>query len=139
MESVRNSIFFMRRHLDPDSASGALKYILIELRISPKSKGYRCMLEVIPLYHADPEQSMTKEVYPAAAKRLGYRSWKRVEKQIRDAISAAWKRRDPEVWETYFPGGEKPTNGAFIATISEILSLWENAASENHKDKNEIS
>lgn len=139
METAMDSISFMVRHLAPGNLLSALKWILIELRFPASSKGYRCMLIAIPLYRSDRDQSLTKEIYPAAAKQLGYRSWKRVEKQIRDAITAAWNRRDSDAWERYFPGGEKPSNGEFIATISEILDLWENCTSENRKDKSKIS
>lgn len=103
--------------------SAAVKRVLIRLYIPTGSKGYRSLIAAIPMYREDPEQSLSKEIYPAVARLLGCRSWQQVEKNIRDAISSAWKSRDPEVWAEYFPPDHKPTNGEFISRIAEILDV----------------
>lgn len=118
------TVTFLRRHLEPGDFRTAVKCALIQLYIPTDSKGYRCLAITIPMYHEEPEQSLTKEIYPAVARRFGYRSWKRVEKQIRDAIEAGWEKGNPEVWEMYFPGGKRPSNGEFISKLSEMLDLW---------------
>ncbi|MCI7623921.1 MAG: sporulation initiation factor Spo0A C-terminal domain-containing protein, partial [Clostridiales bacterium] len=52
----------------------------------------------------------------------------RVERAIRHAIEVGWSRGNIEVLEKYFgystnPNRGKPTNSAFIATISDHLQL----------------
>ena len=84
--------------------------------------GYRCLCVAIPIFAQDVAQSMCNELYPAVAKELGYVDWRAVEFAIRRAILAAWKHRDPDVWNTYFPGIAKaPTNKHFIATLAQRI------------------
>lgn len=102
----------------------AIKKMLMELRIAPNLAGYRCLACAIQLYCTDQGQSFTKELYPAAG-RLCTPSLTgdQVERLIRYAVEAAWQNRDAEIWRQYFPQGKKPTNGEFISTIAELLSV----------------
>ncbi|MBE6982880.1 MAG: hypothetical protein E7435_01135 [Ruminococcaceae bacterium] len=84
--------------------------------------GFRCLRYAIPRFSQDPNQSITKELYPYVAERLQFTGWMAVEKAVREAISAAWKNRDPKKWEELFPGCEKaPSNKQLIATLAELL------------------
>lgn len=74
---------------------------------------------------------ITKELYPAIAKAHATTSSK-VERAIRHAISTAWFRCDTQTLiSTFGPilgAREKPpTNGEFIASLSEVLRLGESA------------
>lgn len=124
MDQPFELIAFMARHLEPGNLTAAVKCVLIQLYIPTDSKGYRCLIVAIPLYNEDPEQSLTKEIYPAVAKLLGCFDWKKVEKNIRDAIGRAWSKRDPEIWKQYFQKNRKPGNWEFVSRISEILDIW---------------
>lgn len=94
--------------------------VLRELRFGAHRIGYNQLLLLIPWYASDPSQSLTKELYPAAAKRFGYSTWKPVEHAVRIAILDAWERRDPAVWGSYFPGMDRPpSNKLLIATVAE--------------------
>lgn len=96
--------------------------ILPELRFGIHRLGYKQLLLLIPCYALDSNQSLSKELYPYAADYFGYASWQPVEHAVRVAILDAWERRDPEVWEKYFPGMKKPpSNKQFIATLAERL------------------
>lgn len=95
---------------------------LHKLHISIHRVGYKQLQFLVPLYALDSDQSLTKELYPYAAKHFGYISWQPVEHAIRSAILDAWKRRNPDVWEIYFPGTKKaPSNKQFIATLAELI------------------
>lgn len=100
---------------------------LLALRMSPKQRGYDCTREALLCLLNDRRLSMTKELYPAVAERCSGNA-KQVEKAIRDAITQAWKTRDPEVWPRYFrPCADgtipKPTNAEFLARVVEGISL----------------
>ena len=96
--------------------------ILHRLSLSVHRLGYKALTIAIPRYAMDDTQSMTKELYPYVAKQLGYRDWYAVEHLIRGVILDAWQRRNPNVWEEYFPGQRKqPTNKQFIAMLAERL------------------
>ena len=99
--------------------------VLLDLRrlnIPVHLSGYRQLCVAIPKFSQDISQSMCCELYPAVAKELGYMDWRAVEFAIRRTILAAWERRDPDVWEEYFPGAAKaPTNKQFIATLAQRI------------------
>lgn len=100
--------------------------LLLNLAIPPRLKGYACLREAILLMAEDPGRSITKEVYPDVAKRLGGNK-EQVEHVIRSAIQKAWVKRDSQVWETYFSkssSGEKcPTNKEFICRMADVIKM----------------
>lgn len=107
----------------------ATSNVLLALGISVKRKGYQYLDMGIGLFEKDPQQSMTKALYPAVAKR--YRtSRESVERAIRSAIQSAWDNRDEKVWRLYFQPCRngmvpRPTNKAFIATLAELQGKQE--------------
>ena len=104
---------------DPEEMTARLLY---ELNVPPYRAGYKQLLMAIPLFAKDPNQSLSKEIYPKVAERLAYSDWKAVEHSIRDVIFTAWKNRNPFVWNDYFPNDKKPpSNKLFIATLAGRL------------------
>ena len=99
--------------------------ILLQLGIHSRLDGFRFLQAGIPLYMADPSQSMTKELYTDIGK-LYNKGFQQVERSIRHAINTAWNHRDDTVWRQYFygPGGSipKPCNKEFFACIATALS-----------------
>ena len=96
--------------------------ILHELRFGVHRLGYKQLLVLIPRYALDSSQSLSKELYPYAAEQFGHVSWQPVEHAVRVAILDAWERREPEVWEKYFPGRRKvPSNKQFLAVMAEWI------------------
>lgn len=99
-----------------------IKAVLIELGIPTNLAGYRCLACAIPMYHEDPGQSVTKQLYPAAGQMCTPSlTGAQVEKLIRYAIDIAWRDRNQEAWKKYFPQDEKPTNWEFISRLVETL------------------
>ena len=83
--------------------------------------GYRCLLAIIPFFQANP-YLMVKEIYPEIARLCGLSDWRAVEHTTRTVIQKAWKKRDPKVWDFYFPGHTKcPSNKKFILRITQLL------------------
>lgn len=89
--------------------------------------GYRTLVAAIPAFYGDCDQSVTKELYVDVGYQLKISKWK-VEKDIRDVIRKAWKRRDREVWWAYFPQEKPPTNSEFMARVAEVVKLWQECA-----------
>lgn len=97
-------------------------HMLRELQIGVHRLGYRQLFIAIPRYAMDRTQSLSKEVYPYVADYFGCPDWHSVEHAIRVAILDAWEKRDPVVWQGYFPGATKPpTNKQFIAALADRL------------------
>lgn len=101
--------------------------LLIALGILTKLRGYAYLREAILMIAQDPDQPITKVLYPAVGKICGSTKGQ-VERSIRSAIEKAWLNRDDRVWQMYFPPGSdgiipKPSNAVFISRIAESLSL----------------
>lgn len=110
------------RRFDP---AVSMSNMLLNLNVSTKRKGFRCLETAVALYMKDPGQSVTKMLYPAVAKQVGG-SKDSVERAIRSSIHAAWQQRDDKIWQLYFAPARngsvpRPTNRVFIATLAECL------------------
>lgn len=89
--------------------------------------GYRQLRLALPIFARNPQQLLTKELYPAVAKICGCKDGRNVEHSIRKAIQAAWRHRDHAIWRKYFADGVRgavpcPSNKEFICRLAEILN-----------------
>ena len=101
--------------------------LLLMMGFSVKLKGFRYLQEAISQVLLEPDQSITKELYPGVAQ-VCDTAGAQVERSIRGAILDAWKRRDDRIWQLYFPPDRegiipKPTNAAFITRIADGLRI----------------
>lgn len=122
----------LSRHLKPPAAvlpdpKAYISDLLISLGIRTKLNGYAYLREAVLLMAKDPNQSITKELYPAVGS-LCRCDANNVERSIRSAIVAAWNRRDDRIWQLYFPPGPdgiipRPSNAAFISRLADSLLL----------------
>lgn len=98
---------------------------LLKLSVSTKHDGFKYLREAVILMAKDPAQSVTKVLYPEVARIFGCNK-DNVERCIRTALSSAWKRRDKEVWQKYFPNADQcSSNAVFISRLAEALLLEE--------------
>lgn len=103
--------------------------MLREIGMPASLKGYPYVRDAVLLATQDPSllHAVTKALYPSIAKR--HRTTAScVERSIRHAIEEAWLRGDPEKLHTYFgnqigSANRKPTNGEFIAAITDLLTV----------------
>ena len=110
-----------------------LKIIFLSLGIPAHIKGYQFLRQAIKLVIEQPDRinRITKELYPAIARRFGTSSSK-VERAIRHAIEVAWSRGRIDTLNRAFGcrvaiPEEKPTNGEFIALVADKLSMEHSA------------
>lgn len=114
-----------------DNTRKQIAQLLLALKMPVKLKGYRYVKEAIYRMGQDPQQSITKELYPAVAASNDATA-QQVERAIRGAICAAWDNREAGAWEACFgPSGvqlgKKPTNAEFIRVLAEKV-FWRRAA-----------
>lgn len=101
---------------------GILLLMLKNLGIAANLSSHQMLCIGVPRFAVNPNQGLTKELYPYIAEQCNATNWESVERSIRYAIAEGWKNRNPEVWEMYFPGFTKaPTNKQFIATLAAFL------------------
>lgn len=102
---------------------------LRQLGMPAHLKGYRYVRDAIALkvLHPEKDYSFTKELYPEVGKKNNTNG-SRVEKAIRNAISVAWQRGDPEFISEIFGNTvsaerAQPTNSEFIDQITEDICV----------------
>ncbi|MBE7035800.1 MAG: sporulation transcription factor Spo0A [Ruminococcaceae bacterium] len=121
--SVKNS------SLRPDHLESIITDVIHEIGVPAHIKGYNYLREAITLCIQDKEfiNSITKLLYPTVARNYQTTS-SRVERAIRHAIEVAWNRGREEILNSIFgytidTNKGKPTNGEFIAMISDSIRL----------------
>lgn len=126
----------MRRE-EPESGAESLEErianLFLTVGIPAHIKGYQFLREAVKMVIENPDlmSRITKELYPGIARRFGTTSSK-VERAIRHAIEVAWNRGRIEALDEAFGKNvcsldDKPTNGEFIALVSDRLRIKESA------------
>jgi len=107
--------------------------LFLTVGIPAHIKGYQYLREAVKMVMENPDLMgrITKELYPGIAHRFGTTSSK-VERAIRHAIEVAWNRGRIEALDEVFGRNvcnlaDKPTNGEFIALVSDRLRIKESA------------
>ena len=112
----------------PEPKTDPISYItnhLLELGVSTKHDGFQYLREAILLMAKDPAQSVTKVLYPEVAHIYGCNK-DNVERCIRTALGSAWKRRNTDIWQKFFPNADHcPSNAVVISRMAEALLLEE--------------
>jgi len=102
-----------------------LQHLLLELGVPSHLKGYRYLLVAIPLYKSNPDQIITKELYPVVADCFGT-TYTKVERAIRHAVETGIDRCSWEILKRTFgnsinPEKGKPSNEEFISRLAELI------------------
>ena len=112
----------------PDTADLQSRTVhhLHQLNFPVHLDGYKQLCVALPLFAQNPQQLLTKELYPAVAKQFDHKDIRAVEHSIRKAIRAAWKYRDNATWRKYFSFNSQgyifcPATKEFLCRMAEIL------------------
>lgn len=112
-----------------------LASIFLTIGIPAHIKGYAFLREAVKMVVEDPDiiNRITKELYPGIGKRFNT-SASKVERAIRHAIEVAWSRGRVETLNKVFgckvaTREDKPTNGEFIAMLSDKFRLEQSKVS----------
>lgn len=123
----------LESYTPPPASAGIQEKVAYHLRllgVPSHLDGYRQLLLSLPMFAQNPQQRLTKELYPEVAKLSEGKDARSVEHSIRTAIHAAWLRRDNAVWRKYFSLGSQgaipcPTNKEFLCRLAELLNAEE--------------
>ena len=115
--------------INENNLESVITDIIHDIGVPAHIKGYNYLRDAIGLCIKDDEfiNSITKLLYPTVAKNFSTTS-SRVERAIRHAIEVAWNRGREEILTDIFgytvdTNKGKPTNGEFIAMISDSIKL----------------
>ena len=116
-----------------ESADEQITNLFLALGIPANIKGYQYLREAVRMVLEDHDviNRITKELYPAVARRFDT-SASKVERAMRHAIAVAWTRGrldtvNQMVGSKVFRREEKPTNGEFIALVSDKIAVRKTA------------
>ena len=116
-----------------ESLEERIANLFLTVGIPAHIKGYQFLREAVKMVIDNPDLMgrITKELYPGIARRFNTTSSK-VERAIRHAIEVAWNRGRAEALDEAFGRNvcsldDKPTNGEFIALVSDRLRVRESA------------
>ena len=120
---------FIHQYSIPNVSADIHSQIIHHLHLlgfSTHLDGYRQLCIALPEYASNPQQRLTKELYPAVAALFPCVDSRSVEHSIRKAIRSAWNHRDNAIWRKYFPMNANgsipcPTNKEFICRLAEFL------------------
>lgn len=119
------------------SCEEMVRDILLQLHVPANLEGYRCLRTALmeSCGEAACLQSLSRSLYPRVAQRHGL-SEKSVERAIRHAINQAWIRGGAEMYRQLLGRqgsivGDRPTNGEFLAQVTECLRLRMRLAEKN--------
>ncbi len=130
VELKRNTVYIGERK-DPyeQRLDERISTIFMTVGIPANIRGYQYLRQAIKLTVENPTiiNSITKQLYPAVAEHFDA-SASKVERAIRHAIEVAWNKGNAESINQLFGikiynNFQKPTNGEFIALISDKLLL----------------
>ena len=112
-----------------NSLEEKISKIFINVGIPPHIKGYSFLREGVKMAVEDPDiiNNITKRLYPSIGEKFNT-SPSKVERAIRHAIEVAWNRGRIDTINGIlgvraYVGGEKPTNGEFIALVADKMLL----------------
>ena len=122
-----------RRENPFEELESEISILLSRMGISASIKGYHFIRKAVMMAveNQDVLVGITKGLYPDIAKQYKTTASK-VERAIRHAIESVWKKNGPQVYfevAGYLPT-EKPTNGQFIAALSEYFRIKEKGKSK---------
>ena len=132
-EAIQARFIRERGESDADTLEERIANLFLTVGIPAHIKGYQYLREAVKMVIDNPDLMgrITKELYPGIAHRFGTTSSK-VERAIRHAIEVAWNRGRIEALDEAFGRNvcsldDKPTNGEFIALVSDRLRIKESA------------
>lgn len=137
-EALRH-LQYLARHFSEYDEEYIIRIILLEIGLPSRGAGCDYAVDAILLYYQENMRFLTKEIYPAVAKKYGiYVRSAQVEGAIRKAIESAYSHRD-QVWACYFPEKRKPTNAEFIARMAKMLDIWKGCCAAEEKTKGGVT
>ncbi len=115
-----------QKNLLYENLEADISNILSRMGIAASIKGYHYIRKAVMMAVEDEEImiGITKGLYPDIAKAYKTTASK-VERAIRHAIESSWKKNGREVFLEFagYFSPDKPTNGQFIAALSEYFRL----------------
>lgn len=123
-------VAFLARKFSGNQIQHVITVLLIEIGVPTNYDGFDYLVKAISIFCTDPTQMIMKGLYPAVARQYSREiEASQIEQAIRGAIRVAWRKRDPETWNLYFPPElngqmDKPTNTEFVSRLAYVVELW---------------
>ena len=127
---------FMAKYLNKCGSQYIIRLALKELGMPSGREGFQYAKNSVILLLKNPYQTLKNGIYLAVGlMRDPVAGQEQVEQSIRFGIRTAWRSRNEEIWECYFPKGcpgrqECPANRDFLMAIVDFVELWKACCEE---------
>lgn len=127
---------FLAKHLNKCSIQYIIHIALKEIGISSARDGFYFAKNAVIMLCVNPANTLLNGIYLAVGMlRDPSAGEKQVEQSIRFGVKTAWKNRNEEIWEYYFPEGtvgsaQCPSNRDFLMAIVDFVELWKGCCEE---------
>ena len=131
IETHDNTKLYLNRDMEESSMNSnnleiSISAVLSRMGISASIKGYHFVRQAVIMAVEDQDvlNGITKGLYPDVGK-VYKTTASKVERAIRHAIESAWKKNGRDVYFeiTGYRVAQKPTNGQFIAALTEYFRM----------------
>ena len=136
MEAAIRHAKFLAKYLNKCSTHYIIRIALKEIGIPSAQDGFHFAKNAIIMLCENPYETLTNGIYLAVGLlRKPPAGQNQVEQSIRFGIRTAWKCRNDQLWEYYFPDGcpgshKCPSNRDFLMAVVDFIELWKACCEE---------
>ncbi len=136
MEASIRHAKFLAKHLNKCGVPFIVRIMLKEIGIPSGKDGFEYAKYAVLMLLENPFETLKNGIYLAVGLlRNPPAGQEQVEQSIRFGIRTAWKTRNEEVWEYYFPKGYPgsdscPPNRDFLMAVVDFVQLWKACCEE---------
>ena len=130
MEAAIRHAKFLAKHLNQCGSYYMVRLALKEIGMQSGKEGFEYSKNAVLMLMKNPFDTLKNGIYLAVGLlRNPPAGQDQVEQSIRFGIRTAWKNRNVEIWECYFPKGYPgsdtcPHNREFLMAIVDFVELW---------------
>lgn len=131
MEASIRHAKFLAKQLNKCSVPFIIHIMLKEIGVPSAKDGFECARYAVMMLMENPFKTLKNGIYLAVGLlREPPAGQEQVEQSIRFGIHSAWRTRNEEIWECYFPKGYPgsdtcPANRDFLMAVVDFVKLWQ--------------
>ena len=136
MEASIRHAKFLAKHLNKCGVPFIVRIMLKEIGFPSGKDGFEYAKYAVLMLLENPFETLKNGIYLAVGLlRNPPAGQDQVEQSIRFGIRTAWKTRNEEIWECYFPKGYPgsdicPPNREFLMAVVDFVQLWKACCEE---------
>ncbi len=130
MEAAIRHAKFLAKYLNKCGSQYIIRIVLKEIGMPSDKDGFHYAKNAVSILMKNPYETLKNGIYlTVGLMRTPPAGQDQVEQCIRFGVRTAWKNRNDEIWECYFPKGYPgsdacPSNREFLMAVVDFIELW---------------